>query len=1050
MKPANNIATLLGWLVASRCDVADIGSIQLKQATTPPGTVYGLPVFQKQSQTTEDIIDRIINARNNTATAVSEGNAAAGNYRKGRFNYHGLKISIENPKDSYRSGTDDSGKKWASLMKFDYGYIRGTTGADGDPVDVFIGDDPKSELVFIINQNTKGGDFDEHKVILGVLDAKQARQTYSANYNDGWTGCGGVVGMTMPQFKQWLADADKESPAGEVKQAGIPEPLQGFVDYFDAMMTKEAGKFTGLIKALAPATKGIAQSAAVKAPAVAKQFIRPTVKPNPALVAKNIPKPPVVTPSVPAPRPQPAARSSRLQIQPDARAAIAAAPAKVRSVRDTIANVPAGERFGQRPIANTVRAATLDGVPGMRRLNQAAIATGTYAAGKGIQSANQSVNDSIDQTATGMGQYFESPPEQVAGFKQDMRSAKWPMVVDQTLGRAGRAIGGLVGQQPTRATQEDAALKEMALEGVRRSIHTPPTQQPSLLKQIIGYRSPVAAAVTEASTVLQRMVNKPSNIGLTQRLVDHIQRRGVDYTDPAAIDNEIRSYMGVTYDRLTPAQKQKIQQDATTAAAGAAAMMGMKQGGVNTTLQPHQQRVVDKIQQDDQPGLVVAHGVGSGKSLTAIASQEALGLPSSVVLPAALKANYKKEQIKHTAGEHQPTDISSLEVAARSGEVPDNPMLIVDEAHRLRSPGTKSNDALKKNTAEKRLLLTGSPFYNHPSDISELVNIASGEDTLPVSREAFTQKYITDEYVQPSLIDKYIRGIKPGVVTHLDPWRRRQLGKILGKWVDYHPNSQTDFPEVTREDVDVEMTPKQMRVYDTVLGKAPWWVAAKIRNGLPPNKQEAKTLNEFMGGVRQVSNSTRAFERPGRTSEEPKIQRAFEELQKTLDGNPRAKAVVYSNWLNSGINPYKERLQAAGIPFGEFTGAMGKKQRDEMVQQYNGNKLRALLLSSAGGEGLDLKGTRLLQMLDPHWNSEKLKQVEGRGIRYRSHADLPEEERNIKIQRFFATRPRSGILERLGLGTPDMAADRYLAQMAANKSRLNDEFRELLVENSGV
>ncbi|MCG3769698.1 MAG: hypothetical protein JW384_00827 [Nitrosomonadaceae bacterium] len=345
--------------------------------------------------------------------------------------------------------------------------------------------------------------------------------------------------------------------------------------------------------------------------------------------------------------------------------------------------------------------------------------------------------------------------------------------------------------------------------------------------------------------------------------------------------------------------------------------------------------------------------------------------------------------------------------------------------------------------------MTGSPFYNHPSDISELVNIASGEDTLPVSREAFTQKYITDEYVQPSLIDKYIRGIKPGVVTHLDPWKRRQLGKILGKWVDYPPTSQTDFPEVTREDVDVEMTPKQMRVYDTVLGKAPWWVAAKIRNGLPPNKQEAKTLNEFMGGVRQVSNSTRAFERPGRTSEEPKIQRAFEELQKTLDGNPRAKAVVYSNWLNSGINPYKERLQAAGIPFGEFTGAMGKKQRDEMVQQYNGNKLRALLLSSAGGEGLDLKGTRLLEMLDPHWNSEKLKQVEGRGIRYRSHADLPEEERNIKIQRFFATRPRSGILERLGLGTPDMAADRYLAQMAANKSRLNDEFRELLIENSG-
>jgi len=75
--------------------------------------------------------------------------------------------------------------------------------------------------------------------------------------------------------------------------------------------------------------------------------------------------------------------------------------------------------------------------------------------------------------------------------------------------------------------------------------------------------------------------------------------------------------------------------------------------------------------------------------------------------------------------------------------------------------------------------------------------------------------------------------------------------------------------------------------------------------------------------------------------------------------------------------------------------------------------------------------------------------VEGRGVRYKSHADLPEDERNIKIQRFFATRPRSGIFERLGFSTPDMAADRYLEQMAANKARLNDEFRDLLIASSG-
>ena len=170
----------------------------------------------KQAQTTDDILSRILNARKNTATDVSEGNAAAGNYRKGRFNYHGLRISIENPKGSTRSGTGADGKKWSTKMKYDYGYIRGTMGADGDPVDVFIGSDPKSELVFIVNQNTKGGKFDEHKVVLGALDAKQAKQTYLANYEAGWTGCGSVVGLTMQQFKQWLKDGVTDKPVSDI------------------------------------------------------------------------------------------------------------------------------------------------------------------------------------------------------------------------------------------------------------------------------------------------------------------------------------------------------------------------------------------------------------------------------------------------------------------------------------------------------------------------------------------------------------------------------------------------------------------------------------------------------------------------------------------------------------------------------------------------------------------------------------------------------------------------------------------------------------------
>jgi SNF2 family DNA or RNA helicase len=469
-----------------------------------------------------------------------------------------------------------------------------------------------------------------------------------------------------------------------------------------------------------------------------------------------------------------------------------------------------------------------------------------------------------------------------------------------------------------------------------------------------------------------------------------------------------------------------------------------KIAGVATKLQPHQQRVVDRIQQPDQPGLVVAHGLGSGKTLTSIAAQEALGKPSDVVVPASLQANYQKERKKHLSGKkNQTAHIQSMQNITRKKTPPARPVMIVDEAHRARESGTQTYKTLAKNEAEKRLLLTGSPFYNRPSDIAPLVDLAAGTNVLPTSPEQFNQKYVRQRNVSPGFLNR-LRGIKPGVVEELNPAHKQELQGVLNKWVDYHPSSKEDFPEVQREDVKVPMDPRQLEVYDTMLKKAPPWVAAKIRSRMPPSKRESQQLNAFLSGTRQIANSTAPFQEGVKKVYEPKIDEAFTRLQQELASNPRSKAVVYSNYLDAGVNPYAQRLQAANIPYGEFTGEMNKVQRDELVKSYNQDKLRALLLSSAGGEGLDLKGTRLVQMLEPHWNDEKLRQVEGRGIRYKSHSHLPAEERNVKVQRFLATRRPTGILERLRLKKPGGSVDEYLAARAADKENLIQQFRALL------
>lgn len=467
-----------------------------------------------------------------------------------------------------------------------------------------------------------------------------------------------------------------------------------------------------------------------------------------------------------------------------------------------------------------------------------------------------------------------------------------------------------------------------------------------------------------------------------------------------------------------------------------------KHAKVKTTLQPHQQRLSDRLSRDDQPGIVALHGLGSGKTLGALAAQDALGMNATYVVPASLQENLHKEQRKHIENPHK-SDVVSMQNMAAKHQPVNSQMLVVDEAHRARDPGSATFQALAKSPAQKRLLLTGSPFYNHPSDIAPLIDLAAARQVLPLDKGQFTERYIRDRAVQPGLWGR-IRGAKPGQVPELNPDRADELKQIFAKWTDHHPGSREGFPDVTHEDVKVPMTPEQLRVYDTMMNKAPWWVAHKVRNNLPPSKAEAKQLNSFLSGTRQVANTTEPFQHEQPNIQQPKIDMAFSRLKAQLDANPQNKAVVYSNFLGAGLNPYKQKLQQANIPFGEFSGEMAPQARDEMVRQYNAGKLRTLLLSSAGGEGLDLKNTSLLQLLEPHWNSERGKQVEGRGARYMSHADLPPEARKLLVERYQATRPAQGLLERWGVRKPGSSVDEYLTSRSGEKDKLIDQFRGLL------
>lgn len=472
---------------------------------------------------------------------------------------------------------------------------------------------------------------------------------------------------------------------------------------------------------------------------------------------------------------------------------------------------------------------------------------------------------------------------------------------------------------------------------------------------------------------------------------------------------------------------------------------------VLSELEPHQQRVVDRIQRDDQPGLVVAHDVGTGKSLSSIAAGDALGLPGQTVTPASLVRNYEKELDRHLAPGSARPNVHSLAQVRRGAVAPAAPggLLTVDEAHHLRNPDSAGYEQIRRlgANAAKRLYLTASPIYNHPVDIAPLVNLAANDKVLPETQAGFAHEYMRTRKVDPGLLAG-LAGVQAGEVDELDPRRTGALSSALRKWVDYHQNppNNADFPTRIDETIDVPVSSEQRKVYDTVMGKAPWWVRYKVRRGLPPSKAEAADLNAFSGGARQALLSPHVFSEGMDPSQHATKQRAaVDRLEQSIAQNPNHRAVVYAPYLDAGLEPYARLLDERKIPYGRFTGEVPKDVREQAVRDYNEGKLRALLVSDAGSEGLDLKGTRAVQVLAPAWNQERLNQIIGRGIRYKSHAALPEAERNVRVENYRSVLPKSMWQRLFGMHS-DTSVDRYMDDVTANKERLNAQIRDVMAQ----
>lgn len=127
----------------------------------------------------------------------------------GAIHLHGFHIAVQHPRNSYRKGKDSHGRAWANRMAAHYGEIKGTLGADGDPIDCYVGEWPYADNVYVVNQGFDG-QFDEHKIMLGFYDQQAAVNAYQLSFPAQWQGLDSIVACSLSQFKWWLKNGNKQ------------------------------------------------------------------------------------------------------------------------------------------------------------------------------------------------------------------------------------------------------------------------------------------------------------------------------------------------------------------------------------------------------------------------------------------------------------------------------------------------------------------------------------------------------------------------------------------------------------------------------------------------------------------------------------------------------------------------------------------------------------------------------------------------------------------------------------------------------------------------
>lgn len=275
-------------------------------------------------------------------------------------------------------------------------------------------------------------------------------------------------------------------------------------------------------------------------------------------------------------------------------------------------------------------------------------------------------------------------------------------------------------------------------------------------------------------------------------------------------------------------------------------------------------------------------------------------------------------------------------------------ILVCDESQRVKNHQSKTAKRvlLLSDRAKHKYMLTGTPILNSAMDLWMQFRIMDGGETFGRNFFAFRASFFIDKNSSWSGNQGYFPKWEPTTETF-----QRMQDLIKDKMIRVTKEECMDLPPLVRQEIDVELSPQQKRMYKEMRDE---FIAFVNDNVDRPRTVTAQLAITKALRLQQIVTGYAATEQAGvEELEEVPRMKVLKELLEDL--TPNHKVIVWCVFKQN-YAMIADMLTKQGIQFGEITGDISHAKRiTEMDRFRNDPKCRVMIANqAAGGSGINL------------------------------------------------------------------------------------------------